>query len=116
VRPLALLICCVAAPLLSAVAQQAPPHDSIRGAVRVVNVKARTLEVTAGVGMALRVVRLQVPAGVPVATQGGGATLTLRDLRPGDVVRVSYGARPGGYVAYTIERVGRMDAGLGSTP
>jgi hypothetical protein len=117
VRPLALLLGFLAAPLLSAGAQQAP-HDSIRGAVRLVNVKARTLEVTAGVGMALRVVRLQVPAGMPVATRGGGgsATLTLRDLHPGDVVRVSYGARPGGYVAYTIERVGRMDAGLGSTP
>ena len=117
-RPLALLLCCVAAPLLSAVAQQAP-HDSIRGAVRVVNVRARTLEVTAGVGMALRVVRLQVPAGMPVATRGGGgggATLTLRDLRPGDVVRVSYGARPGGYLAYTIERVGRMDVAPGPTP
>jgi len=115
VRPLAFLICFVAAPVLSTAAQQAP-HDSIHGAVRVVDVKARTLEVTAGVGMALRVVRLQVPAGMPVATRGGGATLTLGDLRPGDVVRVSFGVRPVGYVAYTIERVGRMDAGPESTP
>jgi hypothetical protein len=113
VRRFALLICCVAAPLLAAAAQQAP-QDSIRGAVRIVNVQARTLEVTAGVGMALRVVRLQVPEGMPVATRG--TALTLADLRPGDVVRVSYGVRPSGFVAYTIERVGRMDTGPESTP
>jgi hypothetical protein len=113
VRPLALLICFAAGPIFSAAAQQAP-HDSIRGAVRVVDTKARALEVTAGVGMSLRVVRLQVPAGMPVATRG--AALTLRDLRPGDVVRVSYGARPGGYVAYTIERVGRMTGGGEPSP
>src|SRR6266567_1777718 len=41
----------------SAVAQQSP-HDSVQGAVRVVDVRGRTIEVTTGVGMALRVVRL----------------------------------------------------------
>jgi len=94
------------------------PHDSVRGAIRVVDVRARTLEVTTGVGFALRVVRLQVPAGVPITNQQRGQhePIRLAELKPGDVVRASFGARPTGFVAYTIERVGRMDAGVHSTP
>jgi hypothetical protein len=86
----------IAAPRSVATAQQPGPAHKVQGAVRVVDVRGRALEVTTGVGMALRVVRLQVPA-----------PLSLTGLRPGDVVRVSYGARPGGYVAYTIERLER---------
>jgi hypothetical protein len=85
-----------AAPHSVAPAQQPGPAHKVQGAVRAVDVRTRALEVTTGVGMALRVVRLQVPA-----------PLSLAGLRPGDVVRVSYGARPGGYVAYTIERLER---------
>jgi hypothetical protein len=110
VRPLAFLICFVicfvAAPLYSVAAQQAP-HDTLRGAVR--HVDSRGIEVTTGVGMALRVVRLQVAAATRVTTRG--AALALHQLQPGDVVRVSFGLRPAGYVAYTIERVGRMASG-----
>lgn len=91
-----------------------PPHDSLRGAVRVVDARARALEVTTGVGLALRVVRLQVPATVPVTARG--AALPFTQLRSGDIVRVSYGARAGGYVAYTIERVGRMATGPDGAP
>jgi len=88
----------IAAPIAAATAQQpgGGPAHKVQGAVRTVDVRGRALEVTTGVGMALRVVRLQVPA-----------PLSLTGLRPGDLVRVSYGARPGGYVAYTIERVER---------
>ncbi len=86
----------IAAPTAAATAQQPGPAHKVQGAVRTVDVRGRALEVTTGVGMALRVVRLQVPA-----------PLSLTGLRPGDLVRVSYGARPGGYVAYTIERVER---------
>ena len=87
----------IAAPIAAATAQQPGPAYKVQGAVRTVDVRGRALEVTTGVGMALRVVRLQVPA-----------PLSLTGLRPGDLVRVSYGARPGGYVAYTIERVERI--------
>jgi len=86
----------IAAPTAAATAQQPGPAHNVQGAVRTVDVRGRALEVTTGVGMALRVVRLQVPA-----------PLSLAGLRPGDLVRVSYGARPGGYVAYSIERVER---------
>ncbi len=101
------------------------PHDSVRGAIRAVNVRARTLEVTTGVGFALRVVRLQVPASVPITDKKGGGregrggqgeTIKLAALKPGDVIRASFGGRPTGFVAYTIERVGRMDTGVERVP
>ncbi len=98
-------------------AQQTPapvPHDSLRGAVRLVNVRGRAVEITTGVGYALRVLRLQI--GVDTRVMAGGTALPLAQLQPGDIVRVSYGTRPTGYVAYTIERIGRMATGEGGTP
>jgi len=66
------------------------------------------------VGLALRVVRLQVPPAVPITDRKGtqGAPINLAALKPGDVIRVSFGNRPTGLVAYAIERVGRMEAGV----
>jgi len=87
------------------------PHDSVHGAISAVNVRARTLEVTTGVGFALRVVRLQVPASVPITDRKGGSQgqpIKLAELKPGDVIRAAFGGRATGFVAYTIERVGRM--------
>ncbi len=92
-------------------AQPTAPHDSVRGAIRAVDARARTLEVTTGVGYALRVVRLQVPASVPITDRKGGsqgAPIKLAELKPGDVIRAAFGGRATGFVAYTIERVGRM--------
>lgn len=103
----------LAAQPMTGSAQQAP-HDSLKGAVRVVDVRGRALEVTTGVGMALRVVRLQVSADTRVTA--AGADWSLAQLRPGDIVRVSYGARPTGFVAYTIERVGTMASGTDGAP
>ncbi len=94
---LASLLFIIAARPVAATAQQAGPAHNVQGTVSAVDVRGRALEVTTGVGMALHVVRLQVPA-----------PLSLAGLRPGDVVRVSYGARPGGYVAYTIQRLERV--------
>ena len=92
-------------------AQQTPlPHDTIRGAVHTVDTRTRTLEVITGVGYALRVVRLDVPADVPI-TAAGVATLALGDLKSGDVVAVSFGSRTGKSLAYSIQRVGRMETG-----
>jgi len=90
------------------------PHDSVRGAIRAVDVRARTVEVTTGVGLALRVVRLEVPASVPITDRKGGQgePIQLAQLKPGDVIRVAFGGRQTGFVAYTIERVGRMEAGV----
>jgi hypothetical protein len=99
------------APLTLAAQQAAAPHDSVRGAIRAVDVSARTVEVAAGVGLALTVLRLQVPAGVPITDREGAQPepIGLAALKPGDVVRATFGARPTGFVAYTIERVGRME-------
>ena len=99
-------------------AQPTAPHDSVRGAIRAVDVRARTLEVTTGVGYALRVVRMQVPASVPITDRktGQGEPIKLAELKPGDVIRASFGGRPTGFVAYTIERVGRMNAGVEPVP
>jgi len=103
-------------PFAVAAQQVAPtaPHDSVRGAIRAVDTSARTLEVTAGVGFAIRVVRLQVPPAVPITDRKGtqGAPINLAELKPGDVIRVSFGSRPTGFVAYTIERIGSMEAGV----
>jgi hypothetical protein len=85
-------------------ASQQPSH-AVQGAVRTVDVRGRALEVTTGVGMALRVVRVQVPADVHVTS--AGAPLPFAQLQAGDIVRMSYGSRPGGYVAYNIERLER---------
>jgi hypothetical protein len=99
-------------------AQPTSPHDSVHGAIRAVDVGARTLDVTTGVGFALRVVRLQVPADVPITDRGDGGpeAITLGALKPGDVVRAVFGGRPTGLVAYVIERLGRMETGVESTP
>ncbi len=100
-------------PFAVAAQQVAPtaPHDSVRGAIRTVDVRTRTLEVTTGVGFALRVVRLQVPAGVPITDRQSAQPqlIGLGALQAGDVIRVAFGGRATGFVAYTIERVGRME-------
>lgn len=102
-------------------AQQLPPaapHDTVRGAISAVDVRARTLDVTTGVGFALRIVRLAVPAGVPITDRDDAAPerIALGELRRGDVVRAVFGVGPKTFLAYTIERVGRMETGVDSTP
>jgi hypothetical protein len=106
------------APLSLPAQQPTAPHDSVRGAIRAVDARARTLEVTTGVGLALRIVHLQVPAAVPITSREAGRReqITLSGLKLGDVIRVSFGSRPTGFVAYTIERVGRMETGVESKP
>ena len=64
------------------------------------------------------VVRLQVPADVPITNKerGQGEPIRLGELRPGDIIRAVFGGRATGFVAYTIERLGRMDVGVESVP
>ena len=103
-----LSIVCLLAP--AAAAAQAPvssPHDSLQGPVR-------TVDAPTGVGMSLWVVRLRVPTELRIRASGAGLPLTA--LQPGDIVRVSYGSRPAGYVAYTIERVGHLGTGPVRSP
>jgi hypothetical protein len=106
------------APLALAAQQPTAPHDTVLGAIRAVDVRARTLEVTTGVGYAVRIVRLQVPAGVPITDREDGQPelIGLAALKRGDVIRARFGSGPTGFVAYTIERVGRMETGVDPTP
>ena len=91
-----------------------PAPDSLLGAVHAVDVRAKTVEVTTGVGMALWVVRLQIAADTRITETG--APLALALLQPGDIVRVSWGARGTAAVAYTVERIGRISAVPASGP
>lgn len=98
-----------------AAAEPPPAPDSLLGAIHAVDVRAKTVEVTTGVGMALRVVRLQIAADTRITETG--ASLALALLQPGDIVRVSWGSRGGtAAVAYTIERIGRTSAVPASGP
>jgi hypothetical protein len=113
-----LSIALLLAPIGVAAQQPAAPHDSVRGAIRAVDVRTRTLEITTGVGLALRIVKLQVPAGVPITDREDGQPelIGLGELKRGDVVRARFGGGSTGFVAYTIERVGRMETGVDPTP
>jgi hypothetical protein len=101
-------------PVLLVAQQPTVPHDSVQGAIHRVDVRARTLDVKTGVGFALRIVRMQVPTAVPITDRKSGQAtpINLAELKPGDVIRVSFGGRQTGFVAYTIERVGRMETGV----
>ena len=96
----------------------AVPHDSVRGAIRAIDVRARTVEVTTGVGYALRVVVMQVPARVPItaAVAGQRQPIGLAALKLGDVVRASFGGQRAPFVAYAIERIGRVETGVEPAP
>ncbi|MEX2157123.1 MAG: hypothetical protein WD773_09810 [Gemmatimonadales bacterium] len=122
-RPAFLFLSMCLAPVVLAAQQPTPPpppapagHDSLQGAVQRIDAGRRTLDVTTGVGFALRVVQLEVPMGVPVVDKEKDAPIPLRELKPGDVIRVLFGVRSGRDVAYTIERLGRMETGPDATP
>ncbi|MDP3909944.1 MAG: hypothetical protein Q8Q14_06105, partial [Gemmatimonadales bacterium] len=87
---------------------------SVRGAISAVDVPTRTLEVTTGVGFALRVVRLQVPPSVPITDREDSQpeSIAMGELKRGDVIRALFGSGPTAFVAYAIERVGRMESGV----
>jgi len=102
----------------AAAAAPAVPHDSVRGAIRSIDVHSRTVEVTAGVGYALRVVALRIPASVSITNRDSAQpdVIALAQLKLGDVVRAQFGGTAAPFVVYTIERLGRMTTGVDSTP
>ena len=126
-----LFVALFTAPLAAAIAQEhtaapptppaaapAVPHDSVRGAIRSIDVRSRTVEVTAGVGYALRVVALRIPASVSITNRESAQPdiIALGQLKLGDVVRAQFGGTAAPFVVYTIERLGRMTTGVDSTP
>ena len=94
--------------------QPAVPHDSVRGAIRAIDVRARMVDVSTGVGYALRVVRLQVPASVTIKDRQ--QAISLAQLQLGDVVHAQFGGHAAPFVVYTIERVGSVTTGAPRAP
>src|SRR3989475_10606566 len=81
---------------LAGVGQHAAPpaHQpaaayTYQGTVHSVQPKTGTLELVTGVGLALRLVQMRVPTGLRVAgTAAGAASVGVRAVKAGDVVRV----------------------------
>jgi hypothetical protein len=127
-RSASLIVTLLIATSLAAVAAQQPiaapppppavPHDTVRGAIRAIDVGARTVDITSGVGLAIHVVQLQIPASVPITDRESGQPESIRlgELRLGDVIRASFGGQATPFLAYTIERVGRMETGVNARP
>jgi len=74
---------------------------TVRGTVHAVEPRAGSVEVVTGVGMALRVVRLQAMATTRIMRGGAGVVLT--ELRRGDFVRAECRWTDKGLVADRIE-------------
>ena len=94
---------------LAGVAQHAAPQPAAaytyQGTVHSVQAKTGTLELITGVGHALRLVQMSVPSGVRVAGTTGGASLGVRGVKPGDVVRVVCHRAGGSLVADKVEKL-----------
>lgn len=87
---------------LAAAAEPKASPRTIQGTIQAVEVRAGHVDVITGVGMALRVVRLQVTPATQVARRGAAAS--LQQLAPGDVVRAVCHATDKGLVADRIDR------------
>ncbi len=85
-------------------AQPAAPASgastTLMATVTAVDVRAQTVDVVTGVGFALRVVKLGCGR-TEFKTAGG--SLSLAQLKPGDLVRVEYAKGVEGNAARTIE-------------
>jgi len=94
---------------LAGVAQHAAPQPAApytyQGTVHSVQAKTGTLELITGVGHALRLVQIRVPTGLQVAGTAGGASLGVRGVKPGDVVRVVCHRAGGSLVADKVEKL-----------
>jgi len=92
-------------PSLAAEPKGAAEMRPVTGTVRAVDVEHRTLELVTGVGYALRIERIEIPAAVTVKGAGKGATLT--SVTDGCIVRVGCHHAAAGMVASTIELIER---------
>ena len=108
-HPAVFVITGVLAGSLAGVAQQAAPQPAVaytyQGTVHSVQAKTGTLELITGVGHALRLVQMRVPIGLQVAGTAGGASLGVRGVKPGDVVRVLCHRAGGSLVADKVEKL-----------
>ena len=83
--------------------------ESRTATVRAVDVKARTLAVLTGVGHAVRLLR--IPLSPECQIKVAGTAAELKDLKPGDIVRMTYRKSEDRSVAVRIETVPVQEAG-----
>ena len=101
-RPAAVLILLVPLSLHSAQLQQ-PASYVYQGTIETVRPRAGSLALVTGVGMALRLVSIQITSTTRVGS--GTTTLALQALKPGDVIRAVCHRTDKGPVADRIERI-----------
>jgi len=93
--------------LLSVAVQPASPQQPAayvyQGTIETVQPQAGSLALVTGVGMTLRVVHIRTTPTTRMAS--GTAALTLKTLKPGDVIRAECHTTPRGPVADRIERI-----------
>jgi hypothetical protein len=82
---------------------QGPTAYVYRGTVETVQPQAGSLDLITGVGMALRLVHIRTSPATRMAS--GTTTLTLKTLKPGDVIRADCHTTEQGPVADRIERI-----------
>jgi len=100
-------------------AAQAPSSPSTAGAaaedltasVYSVDADGRHLEVLTGVGHALRVVAMEVEPSCEIKVEAAPAL--LRELKPGQIVRIRYRKTDGNKAAQAIETVSKKAEGGG---
>jgi hypothetical protein len=100
--PVVLLAVLIPLALRAARPQQTAPY-TYQGTIQAVQLKAGSLDLITGVGMALRLVHVQTTSGTHIAN--GSAPLALGDLKPGTVIRAECHPSDQGPVADRIEKV-----------
>ena len=81
----------------------APASRTVRGTLHAVDSKARSVELVTGVGISLRLVRLQITTATKITR--GGEGVTLAELKRDDLVRSECHWTGKGLVADRIDKV-----------
>ena len=92
-------------PSLAAEPKGAGEMRPMTGTVRSVDLEHRTLDLVTGVGYALRIQRIEIPAGMTVKGAGKGGPLS--SVTDGCIVRVGCRHAAAGMVASTLELIER---------
>ena len=80
-----------------------PGTESVFGTVKTVDLPGGTFDLVTGVGYALRIQRVRLPA--PLEVQGAARESAAAVLLPGSVVRVAFRPMTGGTEASSVELV-----------
>jgi hypothetical protein len=100
---------CTALAAQSAAPRAAAQPERLAGTVIASDVRGRTVDLLTGVGHALRVRRLHLPAGVTITYRGAPSTFSA--LTRGCIVRIECSGAPSGPVASTVELLEAAPAG-----